>query len=93
MVADGINHAVPTHKELQSSLYWLTNQGLSSRIGNKYELTSKGRLIYEAASINSNSVFKIWEVLEQAIRKLCLTLYKHYTIATLHPDTNQAEIF
>lgn len=68
MIADGINHSIPTHKELQSSLSWLTNQGLTSKIGNKYELTSKGRLVYEAASMDSNTVMKIWKQLEQKIK-------------------------
>jgi hypothetical protein len=27
-VADGINHAVPTQKELQTSIAWLTTNGL-----------------------------------------------------------------
>lgn len=71
LVADGINHAVPTHKELQLSLSWLTNQGLSRRIGNKYELTQKGKLVYDRATMDSNTIFGIWDQLEQEIKKTC----------------------
>jgi len=33
MVADGINHAVPTHKEFLTSIAWLTKQGLIVKQG------------------------------------------------------------
>ena len=41
-IADGINHAVPTHKELQTSLDWLTKNGLVEKSGKKYQLTNSG---------------------------------------------------
>ena len=31
-IADGINHAVPTHKELQSSIGWLVDNNLIIKI-------------------------------------------------------------
>ena len=49
-IADGINHAVPTHKELQTSLTWLIQSGLVVKMGNKYSLTEKGKLDYAEAS-------------------------------------------
>jgi hypothetical protein len=64
MVADGINHAVPTQKELQISIAWLTNKGLVLKHGKSYELTSKGKLEYEAASKNSDKLLTIWKNLE-----------------------------
>lgn len=64
MVADGINHAVPTQKELQISIAWLTNKGLILKHGNSYELTNKGKVEYEAASNNSNKLLAIWKHLE-----------------------------
>src|SRR5688572_19592633 len=33
-IADGINHAIPTHKELQSSLNWMARTGLVTNTGN-----------------------------------------------------------
>ena len=35
-IADGINHAVPTHKELQSSIAWLVGNNLLLKQANKY---------------------------------------------------------
>jgi predicted transcriptional regulator len=63
-VADGINHAVPTQKELQTSISWLTTQGLITKEGNNYELTSKGKLEYETASKNTQTLMKIWKNIE-----------------------------
>jgi hypothetical protein len=60
-IADGINHAIPTHKELQTSLTWLTQNGLLTKIGNKYTLTENGKLDYAEASKNTGTVLKIWE--------------------------------
>lgn len=63
-VADGINHAVPTQKELQTSISWLTTQGLIIKQGKNYELTSKGKLEYEKASKNTQTLMKIWKNIE-----------------------------
>lgn len=63
-VADGINHAVPTQKELQTSISWLTTKGLIIKQGKNYELTSKGKLGYETASKNTHTVMKIWKNIE-----------------------------
>jgi hypothetical protein len=41
-VADGLNHAVPTHKEMQLSLKWLTDAGLSERTSRGYVVTASG---------------------------------------------------
>ena len=69
MIADGINHAVPTYKEMQSSISWLSEKGLVSKIGKKYTLTSKGKEDYEIASKGTNTLLKIWDNMEQKIKK------------------------
>lgn len=58
-VADGINHAVPTQKELQISFSWLSKQGLVVKHAKKYLLTSEGKLVYENASQNTKFLQKI----------------------------------
>jgi len=35
-IADGINHAIPTHRELQTSFTWLTKNGLVTKTGAKH---------------------------------------------------------
>jgi predicted transcriptional regulator len=68
-IADGINHAVPTHKELQTSLAWLMNIGLVIKNGSKYSLTDKGKLDYELASQQTRTLFKIWDNLEATLKE------------------------
>jgi predicted transcriptional regulator len=63
-IADGINHAVPTHKELQTSISWLSRQGLIAKQGHKYHLTPTGRREYETASNETNLIRDIWRKLE-----------------------------
>jgi hypothetical protein len=67
-IADGINHAVPTQKELQTSISWLTRHGLVVKQGHKYLLTSKGRHEYDIASNNTNLLKDIWTKLEDNIK-------------------------
>ena len=68
-IADGINHAVPTHKELQSSLTWLTGNGLLTKTGSKYSLTNKGKIDYEMASRKTSTLLKIWDNVETILMK------------------------
>jgi hypothetical protein len=69
-VADGINHAVPTQKELQRSISWLITHGLIIKEGKNYKLTAKGKHEYETASYNTQTVMKIWENIEQNLKGL-----------------------
>ena len=66
-IADGINHAVPTHKELQTSLAWLTGKGLVTKIKNKYSLSEKGNPYYNEAS-KAGSLPMIWKTLEEILK-------------------------
>lgn len=68
-IADGINHAVPTHKELQTSLTWLTKNDLVSKTRSKYRLTEKGQVDYDAASQKTSTLLKIWDNLETVLKK------------------------
>ncbi len=69
MIADGINHAIPTQKELQTSFSWLTRHEFVANREGKYFLTTEGKIIYENASKDTKILFKIWENLEGLIKK------------------------
>lgn len=64
-IADGINHAVPTHKELQNAFKWLLNQELLSKEGKKYRITDKGMTLLEKAESASNLIFGQWDYIEK----------------------------
>lgn len=69
-VADGINHAVPTQKEIQSSIKWLIDNGLIKKHESKYNLTLTGKTIYNQASNSSKLIAKIWNNLSQYFAEL-----------------------
>ncbi len=70
MVADGINHAVPTHKELQSSLRWLVANGMAQKQGSHYSLTKQGLAVMEAAQKQGNTTLQVWGALTNALRRI-----------------------
>ncbi|MFD0749846.1 hypothetical protein ACFQZS_06810 [Mucilaginibacter calamicampi] len=67
MLADGINHAVPTQKELQTSIRWLAANDLLVKTGGKYFLTDRGKEIFIAAKRKSNTVSQLWKDVEIAV--------------------------
>lgn len=66
-IADGINHTVPTEKELITSLTWLTNEKLITKQGRKYTLTTLGMTKYKDATKTTNSLFEIWDNLSKEL--------------------------
>ncbi len=71
-MADGINHAIPTHKELQSSISWLIKHALAEKKGNKYMLTEKGKSIYHTATDGAKILLQVWNALETQIKELSI---------------------
>ena len=68
MIADGINHAIPTHNEMQSSIKWLIGKALIRKHGSKYDLTILGKSILDIASAKNRTTMKIWKDLEKEIK-------------------------
>jgi hypothetical protein len=64
-IADGINHAVPMHKELQGAFSWLLSHKLLRKEGRKYSITDKGIALLEQASAKSNLIFGQWHYIEE----------------------------
>ena len=73
MIADGINHAVPTQKELRNSLSWLSTRNLTQKHGNKYKLTIQGQNIIDKAE--ETTVSKTWNNLEKLLKTVHNTRY------------------
>lgn len=70
VIADGINHLVPTDKELKTALKWLLSKELISKQGNKYALTVFGKTKFENASKKTSVTFKIWDNLDIDIQNI-----------------------
>ncbi len=64
MVADGINHTIPTQRELRNAIDTLLKLKLIERNGKKFELSPQGKAEYEKASNSKRALFDIWQELE-----------------------------
>jgi hypothetical protein len=60
-MADAINHAIPTHNELQRSLGWLKNQGLVVKKGRNILLTDRGVELLSRARSGHQTMMQTWE--------------------------------
>lgn len=58
-VADGINHAIPTDRELQVSLGWLQALGLVRKDGRMYSLTPAGVALRTECS--ATTMMRTWD--------------------------------
>ena len=65
MIADGINHAVPTQKEMNLSLAWLLKNKLIQQADSKYQLTKTGMIEYNFASLHNKTIMNIWKNIER----------------------------
>ena len=63
-VADGINHAYPTDKELQAAFDWLSKHDLVLKEGKHFQLTKKGLTLYKEANSKSKRIFGLWKFIE-----------------------------
>ena len=63
-VADGINHAVPTQKEIQTSISWLKKHALIIKSGKKIELSGDGINLINKFSSESQTILGVWKQVE-----------------------------
>ena len=70
LLADGINHSVPTQKELQESLKWLSTKELINKDQGKFSLTDRGRKLIQEAENKSDALLIIWQILETDLRSI-----------------------
>ena len=70
MVADGINHAIPTQKELKLAIAWLLKEQLIKEEGKKYSLTKKGHINYNFARLHTTTVSNVWKNLELQLKDI-----------------------
>ncbi len=68
LVADGINHAVPTERELQVAISFLIGAGLVERTGRLLRLTAGGQTLFDAA--RSSTAFETWANLSRQLKEL-----------------------
>ena len=69
-LADGINHAAPTHKEIQSSLSWLSEKGFVVKSERKYLITAIGKSVLSSAHTGATTTSQVLAQLTQTIEVL-----------------------
>ncbi|MFN7220090.1 MAG: hypothetical protein ACK5UX_05585 [Burkholderiales bacterium] len=70
IVADGINHAVPTHKEMQSSLSWLCREGFVAKSTQGYAVTPDGELLMKNARQKASTTMGVWKELTHQVEHI-----------------------
>ena len=71
-IADGLNHAVPTKIEIDSSISWLYSNELILKEGKKYRLSTKGLDLLENASSKVKNNRDVWKNIEKIFTKMGL---------------------
>jgi len=92
-IADGINHAIPTQKEMQDSISWCLSQRLVLKEGKKYKPTIEGNALLNGSS--SNTTLGVWKYLENQFSKIGVDNTRQINPKTMNaepanpPDRNQ----
>ncbi len=68
-IADGINHSVPTQKEMQTSISWLIANDLILKEGKKYSLSENGKILNNNAEKQNRVLMKMWKHLESELKQ------------------------
>ena len=69
-VADGINHAFPTQKEMDESLKWAEAQNLIRSEGKTVFVTEGGSQLASQHTSQPGGVMKVWERYTRAFEKM-----------------------
>jgi hypothetical protein len=70
LTADGINHAVPTHDEMETSLGWLQDRGFVGEDGGRFALTDTGAAFLSRFRSPTLPIMQTWHAAEDAIRTM-----------------------
>ena len=72
-IADGINHAIPTDKELHASIKWLLQYEIIIETNRKFSLSKYGERLIDKAKSEENTIWKTWNNLETHISEILIT--------------------
>lgn len=69
-MADGINHAIPSHHELQTSLGWLQARGLVRKDGRRFCTTDSGSQLLARLRRPGQTMMKTWDLVGAELETL-----------------------
>jgi hypothetical protein len=67
MIADGINHSIPSEKEIRYSIIYLLKNKYIIKIEKKYSLTDKGLFLYHNSILENKTLLKIWSDIQNKL--------------------------
>jgi hypothetical protein len=67
-MADAINHSIPTHKELQTSLGWLQARGLVIKEGELFARTKAGSQLFSRCK--GSNVHEAWDMVSEQLETM-----------------------
>lgn len=70
MIADGINHSIPSPREIKDLTKWLLKNDMIAIHLKKYSLTKKGHIIYGFAHLSADNILNTWKNLELQMKKI-----------------------
>jgi predicted transcriptional regulator len=80
--ADGINHAIPTQKEIRKSLAWLSDKGLVIKEGKTYFLSGDGNTLLNRLTSKAHTTMGVWENIERYFEECGVD-----NVANINPNT------
>ena len=72
-MADAINHAIPTHREMETSLGWLREHGFVREDGSRLALTAAGAALIARFRSPTRPIMQTWHAVSDAIREMLQT--------------------
>ncbi len=69
-LADAINHAMPTQKEMRLSLLWLESQGLIQKENKQFQLSTTGDKLLNEASTSKKTISGVWKLIQQRFSEM-----------------------
>jgi hypothetical protein len=72
-MADAINHAIPTHSEMETSLQWLQERGLVREDAGRFVLTDAGAALIARFRSPVRPIMQTWHAVSRAIQEMLQT--------------------
>ena len=69
-LADDINHAVPTQREMETSFQWLLQRGLIREDDGRFALTDAGTALIARFRNPTRPIMQTWDAVSKAIQEL-----------------------
>jgi len=85
-VADGINHAIPTQKEISKSIRWLQSEDLIAKEGKKIILTQEGADLISKVTEKHRTRMKAWNSITTKLQSMGVDNTTQLNCRTMEAD-------